>query len=80
MKVRIVFPQIWFRYANRVGSGTGRRSGSYTSCHVVAVLRSHTTARNSTLVFDPAALYLHMKSSHGFLMLVCSGLECCCLA
>ena len=30
MKVRTAFPQIWFGSANRVGSGTGRRLGSYT--------------------------------------------------
>ena len=30
MKVRTVFPQIWFRSTNRVGSSTGRRLGSYS--------------------------------------------------
>ena len=29
MKVRSAFHQIWFRSANWVGLGTGRRSGSY---------------------------------------------------
>ena len=30
MKVRTVFPKIWFGFVNRVRSGTGRRLGSYT--------------------------------------------------
>ena len=29
MKVRTAFFQIWFGFSNWVGSGTGRRSGSY---------------------------------------------------
>ena len=35
----------------------------------------HTASGNSTLVFDLAALHFHMRSSHGFSMLVWSGLE-----
>ena len=40
----------------------------------------HTTADSSTQVLDLVAVHFHMKSSHGFSMLVCSGLEGWCWA
>ena len=40
----------------------------------------HAAAGNSTLVFDPVALHFHMRSSHGFSMLVGNGLEGWCWA
>ena len=38
----------------------------------------HTTAENSALVLDLAALHFHKKSSHDFSRQVCSGLEGYC--
>ena len=35
MKVRTTFPHIWFGSANHVGSGTGRRSGSYNDTIII---------------------------------------------
>ena len=40
----------------------------------------HIAAGNFALVFDLAALHFHMRSSHGFSILVCSGLEGWCWA
>ena len=34
----------------------------------------HTVVENSALVLDLAVLYLHMRNSHGSLVLVCNGL------
>ena len=34
----------------------------------------HTVVENSALVLDLAVLHLHMRNSHGSLVLVCSGL------
>ena len=39
-----------------------------------------TVVENSALVFDLDLLHFHMRSSHGFSMLVCSGLEGWCWA
>ena len=47
MKVRTAFPQIWFGYANWVGSGTKRQSGSYTS------LRRRALSLNRSVTFCP---------------------------
>ena len=38
----------------------------------------HTVAKSSTLVFNPATLHFHRKSSHGLSRQVYSGLEDCC--
>ena len=43
----------------------------------VAVLGTHvehTVVENFALVLDLAVLYLHMRNSHGSLVLVCNGL------
>ena len=34
----------------------------------------HTIVENSALVLDLAMFHLHMRNSHGFLVLVCNGL------
>ena len=34
----------------------------------------HTIVENSALVLDPVVLHLHMRNSHGSLVLVCDGL------
>ena len=34
----------------------------------------HTVVENSALVLDLAVLHLHMRNSHGSLVLVCNGL------
>ena len=44
---------------------------------VVVILGTHvehTIVENSALVLDLAMLHLHMRNSHGFLVLVCNGL------
>ena len=49
-----------------------------SDCFVVIVHGNHvehTDVGNPALVFDPTALHFHMRSSHGFSMLVCSRLE-----
>ena len=39
----------------------------------------HTATESSALVLDPTTLHLHKTGSHGFLRLVCGGLEGYCL-
>ena len=51
--------------------------GSVTAT-AIGNLVEHTTIGNSALVFDSVALHFHIRSSHGFSMLVCSGLEDWC--
>ena len=44
---------------------------------VAAILRTHvehTVVENCALVLDLAVLHLHMRNSHGSLVLVCNGL------
>ena len=38
----------------------------------------HSSINNSRPVLDHDAFHLHKKDSHGFLVLVCSGLVGCC--
>ena len=43
----------------------------------IAVLGTHvehTVVENSALVFDLVVLHLHMRNSHGSLVLMCNGL------
>ena len=36
----------------------------------------HNVVENSTLVLDLAIVHLHMRNSHGSLVMVCNGLAC----
>ena len=56
MKVRIAFQNIWFGFANRFGSGTGRRSGAYIKNTLEKTVN---TSRKDWLVMLDDALWAY---------------------